>query len=105
MILNYLVRYLKNLLAAHNPETKTTARKQTGSYYTPREIVNYMVEESLIVYLKNKLIDFHAEQRPDDTLNDKEKTEIEKNLRHLVAYNDEHHKFNAAENGAADQRD
>ncbi|MGD0342972.1 MAG: TaqI-like C-terminal specificity domain-containing protein, partial [Bacteroidales bacterium] len=34
-----------------------TARKQTGSFYTPREIVNYMVDESLIAYLKNNVDD------------------------------------------------
>jgi len=45
----------ENLLASYNPETQTTARKQTGSFYTPREIVNYMVDESLIAYLKGKL--------------------------------------------------
>lgn len=38
----------ENLLASYNPETATTARKSTGSYYTPREIVDYMVTESLI---------------------------------------------------------
>ncbi|MGQ4808478.1 hypothetical protein NKDENANG_01861 [Candidatus Entotheonellaceae bacterium PAL068K] len=41
----------ENLLAAYNPETRETARKQTGSYYTPREIVGYMVDESLKAYL------------------------------------------------------
>ncbi|WP_395063214.1 Eco57I restriction-modification methylase domain-containing protein [Flavobacterium sp.] len=51
-----LGKVFENLLASYNPETKTTARKQTGSFYTPREIVNYMVEESLIAYLKNKLL-------------------------------------------------
>jgi len=50
-----LGKIFENLLASFNPETKTTARKQTGSYYTPREIVNYMVDESLIAYLKTKL--------------------------------------------------
>jgi len=50
-----LGRVFENLLASYNPETKTTARKQTGSFYTPREIVNYMVDESLIAYFKNKL--------------------------------------------------
>lgn len=50
-----LGKIFENLLASYNPETRTTARKQTGSYYTPREIVNYMVDESLIAYLKNKL--------------------------------------------------
>lgn len=46
-----LGRVFENLLASYNPETKTTARKQTGSFYTPREIVEYMVDESLINYL------------------------------------------------------
>lgn len=51
-----LGKVFENLLASYNPETKTTARKQTGSFYTPREIVNYMVDESLIAYLKNELL-------------------------------------------------
>ncbi len=92
-----LGKVFENLLAAYNPETRTTARKQTGSYYTPREIVNYMVDESLIAYLKNKLIDYHITQSPDIELNDKQKSKIETKLRHLVAYNDEQHKFKAAE--------
>lgn len=50
-----LGKVFENLLANYNPETQTTARKQTGSFYTPREIVNYMVDESLIAYLKQSL--------------------------------------------------
>ncbi|MFH1561921.1 MAG: hypothetical protein ABIF11_00685 [Nitrospirota bacterium] len=50
-----LGKVFENLLAYYNPETKTTARKQTGSFYTPREIVNYMVDESLLAYLKQNL--------------------------------------------------
>ena len=46
-----LGKVFENLLGAYNPETKETARNQSGSFYTPREIVNYMVDESLIVYL------------------------------------------------------
>ncbi len=46
-----LGKVFENLLASFNPETKATARKQTGSFYTPREIVNYMVDESLLTYL------------------------------------------------------
>ncbi|MGB9638089.1 MAG: Eco57I restriction-modification methylase domain-containing protein, partial [bacterium] len=42
----------ENLLASYNEETKSTARKSTGSYYTPKEIVDFMVEESIIEYLK-----------------------------------------------------
>lgn len=50
-----LGKVFENLLASYNPETKTTARKQTGSFYTPREIVDYMVDESLIAYLENHI--------------------------------------------------
>lgn len=49
-----LGRVFENLLAAYNPETQDSARKSTGSYYTPREIVDYMVEESLIAYLSGE---------------------------------------------------
>lgn len=47
-----LGKVFENLLASYNPETQTTARKQTGSFYTPREIVQYMVDESLVAHLK-----------------------------------------------------
>ena len=47
-----LGKVFENLLAAYNPETKQSARKQTGSFYTPREIVQYMVDESLLAHLK-----------------------------------------------------
>src|SRR5690554_1338952 len=47
----------ENLLGAFNPETKESARKQSGSFYTPKEIVAYMVDESLIAYLNNALPD------------------------------------------------
>ncbi len=61
----------ENLLASYNPETKTTARKATGSYYTPKEIVDYMAEESLI-----------------ETLHYKTNIEREK-LKKLFSYSDE----------------
>jgi hypothetical protein len=35
-----LGKVFANLLAAYNPEIKVTARKQTGSFYTPREVVD-----------------------------------------------------------------
>lgn len=50
-----LGRVFENLLASFNPETSSTARKATGSYYTPREIVDYMVDESLKSYLRESL--------------------------------------------------
>ena len=46
-----LGKVFENLLGAYNPETQETARNQSGSFYTPREIVNYMVDESLKAYL------------------------------------------------------
>lgn len=49
-----LGRVFENLLAAYNPETGATVRKQTGSYYTPRAIVDYMVEETLVATLSQK---------------------------------------------------
>ena len=49
-----LGRIFENLLAEINPETGKTARKATGSFYTPREIVDYMVDNSLLSFLSNK---------------------------------------------------
>ncbi|MEX1138493.1 MAG: N-6 DNA methylase [Bacteroidota bacterium] len=51
-----LGQIFENLLAEYVPETGTTARKRTGSFYTPREIVNYMVDESLLAYLREKML-------------------------------------------------
>ncbi len=50
-----LGRIFENLLAEINPETSASARKETGSFYTPREIVDYMVCESIKLYLKKKV--------------------------------------------------
>ena len=71
-----LGKVFENLLAAYNPETQDSARKSTGSYYTPREIVDYMVNESLINYLTVKcghqetairaLFDDHQPAIPDN---------------------------------------
>ena len=57
-----LGKVFENLLASYNPETQTTARKQTGSFYTPREIVQYMVDESLVAHLKRTVGDELEEQ-------------------------------------------
>lgn len=56
-----LGRIFENLLAEMNPETGDSARKVTGSFYTPREIVDYMVEESLLQHLKTALSDVDPE--------------------------------------------
>ncbi len=80
-----LGQVFENLLAAYNPETGTTARKQTGSFYTPREIVNYMVDESLIAYLK------------ESSSHNPLCRSTESKLRHLLSYNDEPHQFTDTE--------
>ncbi len=69
-----LGKVFENLLAAYNPETEETARKQTGSFYTPREVVDYMVDESLLVYLQNVLCSTN------------EKNELRERLRQLLDY-------------------
>ncbi len=50
-----LGKVFENLLAAYNPETRETARKQTGSYYTPRAVVDYMVDEALVATLTQQV--------------------------------------------------
>lgn len=67
-----LGKVFENLLASYNPETQTTARKQTGSFYTPREIVNYMVDESLLEYIKQNVKN--------------ESEDFETRLRELISY-------------------
>lgn len=42
-----LGKVFENLLASYNEETGTVARKKSGSFYTPRYVVDYMVRETL----------------------------------------------------------
>ncbi|MBI4632427.1 MAG: Eco57I restriction-modification methylase domain-containing protein [Deltaproteobacteria bacterium] len=77
-------KVFENLLAAYNPETGATARKQTGSFYTPREIVDYMVDEALIAYLKGRL---PAEDEKG----------AEEKLRRLVSWEESAHDFDDGE--------
>jgi len=78
-----LGRIFENLLAEVNPETGETVRKATGSYYTPRTIVDYMAEESLKQYLLEKTginedtaINLLSYEVEDITLTEKEKDSI-----------------------------
>ncbi|MDR0521143.1 MAG: N-6 DNA methylase [Planctomycetaceae bacterium] len=48
----FLGKVFESLLACIDTDSKETRRKVTGSFYTPREIVDYMVNESLDEYLK-----------------------------------------------------
>jgi hypothetical protein len=49
-----LGRIFENLLAEINPESGESARKTTGSFYTPRQVVSHMTDISLKRYLINK---------------------------------------------------
>ncbi|MDP2138187.1 MAG: Eco57I restriction-modification methylase domain-containing protein, partial [Candidatus Didemnitutus sp.] len=50
-----LGKVFENLLASYNEDTRTTARKALGAFYTPREIVSYMVDEALKSYLATQV--------------------------------------------------
>lgn len=56
-----LGKVFENLLAAYNPETRDTVRKSTGSYYTPRNIVQYMVDKSIVRYIKKAVPDIEED--------------------------------------------
>ncbi|MDR1484474.1 MAG: Eco57I restriction-modification methylase domain-containing protein [Planctomycetaceae bacterium] len=49
----FIDKVFECLLACIDADTKENKRKTTGSFYTPKEIVDYMVSESLDAYLKN----------------------------------------------------
>ncbi len=84
-----LGRVFENLLAAYNPETRRTARKATGSYYTPRPVVDYMVDEALTAALT---------QRCKPTDGDDEFWR--ERLRYLLDYNDAGELFDSDETEA-----
>ena len=50
-----LGKVFENLLAVNTEETRESARKQTGSYYTPRPVVDYMVDEALVEALASRV--------------------------------------------------
>lgn len=81
-----LGRIFENLLAEMNPDTGSSERKRTGSFYTPRQIVEYMVDKSLIEYLKKKvdieegrliaLVSYDLDDDANHLLSDEEKQKI-----------------------------
>ncbi|KAB2936431.1 MAG: hypothetical protein F9K25_00570 [Candidatus Contendobacter sp.] len=82
-----LGKVFENLLASYNEETRTTARKQTGSFYTPRPIVDYMVDESLKAHLTRVLVEKAGMKEPD----------ARAGLDLLFAYTEKAHAFTAPE--------
>ncbi len=83
----------ENLLAAYNPEMRDTARKDTGSYYTPRWVVDDMAGEALAEALA-------AKSRP--TVEDEEswRARLRYLLEHSAAMNDADTLFEKAERRA-----
>jgi adenine-specific DNA-methyltransferase len=82
-----LGKVFENLLASYNEETKTTARKQTGSFYTPRSIVDYMVDESLKLHFITALTKQHSMKEDD----------AKAGLDILFAYTEKQHLFDEDE--------
>ena len=85
-----LGQVFENLLGAYNPETRSTVRKATGSYYTPRQIVDYMVDEALIAYFLQKVEPYDNDKKDledrlrDDLLAYNQQGELEKPDDHLI---------------------
>jgi hypothetical protein len=85
-----LGRIFENLLAEINPETGESARKTTGSFYTPRRIVSHMTDMCLTQYLMNEtsiseeqiksLITIDSLDDLEHPLNDVEKNQIAEKL-------------------------
>lgn len=98
-----------------SPQTKTTARKQTGSFYTPRPIVDYMVDESLKAHLERKLTTESTESTengksrkptPSDPSSSvlsvssvvkNSSSEVRQKFDHLFTYTEERHQFTDSE--------
>ncbi len=89
-----LGQVFENLLGAYNPETQSTARKATGSYYTPRQIVDYMVDEALVAYFLQKVTPYDDDKKDledrlrDDLLAYDQQGKIEKLDNHLIHENE-----------------
>ncbi len=83
-----LGRIFESLLAEYNPETEKSARKQTGSFYTPRHIVDYMVSESLKAHLCSALCRKLPAVTPADA---------SEGLEILFSYTEREHAFSDAE--------
>lgn len=83
-----LGKVFENLLASYNEDTKTTARNKSGSFYTPREVVDFMVDEALVAWLLPKLpSELGFEAKADD----------EARLRALLSFASRLHDFSPAQ--------
>lgn len=67
-----LGKVFENLLALYEPDSHEVVRNITGSFYTPRNVVQFMVEESLVAHL-NRVVG----------------SELESQYRKLLSYTDD----------------
>jgi hypothetical protein len=74
-----LGRIFENLLAEIDPDSGDTARKSTGSFYTPREIVDYMTSQSLVYYIHGQTDISNERLEPLFKLDNGENIEFERN--------------------------
>lgn len=73
-----LGRIFENLLASQNEETSTLTNQQKafGAFYTPREIVDYMVNESIKVFLQTQWEQHIIEERTKQINNPEQASDI-----------------------------
>lgn len=83
-----LGQVFENLLARINPETSVAARNETGSFYTPREIVDFMVDESLLAFFQSYILRIMPEAQ-----------QLEPRLRSLLSYHSQQPDFSEEEIG------
>jgi len=77
----------EELLAYYNPETNAAAKKQTGSFYTPPDIADFMVNQSLRVYLESYMISKGGMNKAD----------VDTGLDILLSYTEQEHAFSKNE--------
>lgn len=63
-----LGQIFESLLASQNEDDDISERKKTGSFYTPRHIVDYMCKESIRQYLYRKIDNSKYEKGIDDLI-------------------------------------
>lgn len=81
----------ENLLAAYNPETGTIARNATGSFYTPRVVVDWMVDQALLIHF-NKVLAYADNSVPPN--------QPDVRLRQLLSWDEEVAEFSPVETEA-----
>lgn len=95
----------ENLLAAFNPETGIVARKATGSFYTPRVVVDWMVDQALLVYLRSAvecggstpLSETERKRSQASVLQSAGAKDTENKLKRLLSWEEEDHDFQTEE--------